>query len=1217
MMTDVLSKDNWLHLRSSLCRQHIGLITRFDTLPGLAGTVPRSFRSSAMKKIIVIWIAVILLLSALVSVLRAQSASPATIPDAQFLTLEGVVQVYPVGGSGWLLAQTNEPLHFGDRLRTFERSRATVRLSDQTVLRLNELTTLTLQAPVTAGAQSMLDMKSGSVYFLDRDKPARQEFRTPLTSGAIRGTEFNLAVADDGRTVVTLIDGQVGLSNKLGKVEMNSGEQGIVEDGKAPVKTPMLSAINIIQWCLYYPGVLDADELELSPEEREALNDSLTAYRTGDLLQAVAKYPVNLAAVSSSGQVYHAATLLAVGQVGQAESLLTRLPSGQGEGNRETRLATALLEMIAAVKNQPGPRAASPKLATEWLAESYYFQSHAQLGEALKAARSAVAVAPNFGFGWARVAELELCFGRLPEALAALDRSLQLSPRNAQSLAVRGFILLAQGSESRARESFNQAIAVDSALGNAWIGRGLCSIWRGDVEGGRRSFEVAAVLEPQRAAFRSYLGKAFSAQGDNRRALKELSLGQKLDPNDPTAWLYRALVEQKGNLINQAVRDLEESQKLNDNRQLFRSRLLLDEDQAVRSANLARVYQDIGYINWNQDAPASDWSVREASSAVNYDYANYSAHQFLADSYNALRDPNQINVRYETPWFDELTVSELLSPASAGNLSEFSSQRQYAQLFTQNHLGLSSSTEYLSNGSWLQQSSQFGTYDNLSYAIDNEYSSQNGWRSNDDSDDNTTSAKAKVQITPQDSVFLEGIYYDSTFGDTAQYYNQYGTIPGVKPVPSPQFQGKEWQQPDAFLGYHHEWGPGVHTLFLGGYLNDTLQYNDPDAVALVAANGGLQPGVFPTTYHRDFTAYSAELQQIFQTPLNTLVIGGRYQEGWNTTTASEVYNSPFGSTTFNQPGYGTTLDRYVGYGYDTLTLFDQLALTGGVAYDYLKYPVNIENAPISNQENSVDQFSPKAGFIWTITSDTALRFAYTRSLGGLSYDNSVRLEPTEVSGFNQAFRSIIPESVVGVVPGSKFTTYDVALDESFRTNTFLTVQGQILDSDGTQSVGIFNGNFLGIPTGVGLTPETLDYTEETLAASLDQLLGDHWSAGARYQLSWAELHSEFRGILPTQINSARMQQLDLHVNYYLPCGFFSQVQSVWTEQSDYGYSPELADAGFWQFNAYFGYRFLHRAAELRIGVLNIADQNYSLNPLNLYNDLPRSRTLSVSFKFFF
>ena len=127
---------------------------------------------------IIVQIAIFFMLSAWGMQLRAQSTPPASVPDAQFVTVEGVVQVYPAEGSGWTKAHTNEPLHFGDRLRTYQHSRATVRLSDQTVLRLNELTTLTLQPPVTAGAQSMLDMRAGSVYFLDRDKPTRQEFRS-------------------------------------------------------------------------------------------------------------------------------------------------------------------------------------------------------------------------------------------------------------------------------------------------------------------------------------------------------------------------------------------------------------------------------------------------------------------------------------------------------------------------------------------------------------------------------------------------------------------------------------------------------------------------------------------------------------------------------------------------------------------------------------------------------------------------------------------------------------------------------------------------------------------------------------------------------------------------------------------------------------------------------------------------------------------------------
>jgi hypothetical protein len=36
-----------------------------------------------------------------------------------------------------------------------------------------------------------------------------------------------------------------------------------------------------------------------------------------------------------------------------------------------------------------------------------------------------------------------------------------------------------------------------------------------------------------------------------------------------------------------------------------------------------------------------------------------------------------------------------------------------------------------------------------------------------------------------------------------------------------------------------------------------------------------------------------------------------------------------------------------------------------------------------------------------------------------------------------------------------------------------------------------------------------------------------------------------------------------------------------------------------------------------LGVLNLTDQDYHLNPLNLYNELPRSRTLELRLQFNF
>ena len=73
---------------------------------------------------------------------------------------------------------------------------------------------------------------------------------------------------------------------------------------------------------------------------------------------------------------------------------------------------------------------------------------------------------------------------------------------------------------------------------------------------------------------------------------------------------------------------------------------------------------------------------------MNYDYANYSAHLFLADSYNELRDPNEINLRYETPAESEYLVANLLAPVSAGPLSPTISQGEYSRLFAHDGFGV-------------------------------------------------------------------------------------------------------------------------------------------------------------------------------------------------------------------------------------------------------------------------------------------------------------------------------------------------------------------------------------------------------------------------------------------------------------------------------------------------------------------------------------------------
>lgn len=1152
-------------------------------------------------------------LISLIVLLWAQLLSaqtPAALPaahDALLLVIENKVETAPAGSMTWTPARTNQILHVGDRLRTGLRSRVTVRLSNLTVLRVNELTTLQIQPPSAPGKQATLNLEKGAAYFFSRERPAEMEFRTPIASGAIRGTEFNLAVAGDDKTVVTLLDGEVALTNQSGGVNLISGDQGIVEPGQMPTKTAVINTINIIQWCLYYPAVLDVDELAFSGVEKQELAASLGAYRAGDLPAALAGYPANRVPGSDSEKIYYAGLLLSVGQVEPAEMQLQSVSSP---------LAKAPRLLIAAVKHELSPtNDVQLPTASEWLAKSYYFQSQSRLDAALGAARNSTGRSPNFGFAWGRLAELEFSFGHTDAALAALERSLQLSPRNAAALALKGFLLAAQNKISNAQKHFDAAIAVDGALGIAWLGRGLTRIRQHDLDGGLKDLQVAATLEPNRALLRSYLGKAFAGQFDLLRARKELALARTLDPNDPTAWLYLALLDQQANKINEAVRNLEKSKALNDNRSVFRSRLLLDQDQAVRSANLAKIYRDAGM---------TDVSVNEAARAVSRDYANYSAHQFLANSYDALRDPNQINLRYETPWFSELLLSQLLAPVGGGNLSQYVSQQEYSRLFERDHFGMSSSTEYRSDGSWHEEASQYGNVGNFGYAIDAEYRSQNGVRPNNDLEQRAFHIKAKQQLTPQDSLLLVAQIYDSHFGDVAQYYNPTNA--------DRQVRLKETQSPNLFIGYHHEWSPGSHTLLLAGRLNDTLTQTNPAGIALTLRNNpdGSVATAIPRTFgldqERELNAYSVELQHILKAKNHTFIGGVRYQSGEADTSVTLTRN-PFSFPPIysNPPAaqhFTPELNRFNIYGYDLWQIFEWLQLTLGVSYDQMSFPANSEVPPIRGDTEEKNSVSPKVGLMITPWQDATLRGVYTRSLGGVFYDQSVRLEPTMVAGFNQAFRSLIPESVAGLLPGTEFETFGLAFDQQLGRGTYFTISGEILRSDANRSLGVFD--YSGTPPAVpGSTPENLKFEEQSLSVTLNQLLGNEWALGANYRISRAELHDRLLDIPVTvlpgadQHLNALLEQVNLYALYNHPGGFFARADALWSRQDNQGYSPAAPGDDFWQFNLYAGYRFYHRQAELRLGLLNIADQDYRLNPLNLYNELPRSRMLSVMFRFNF
>jgi tetratricopeptide (TPR) repeat protein len=1131
------------------------------------------------------------------------------------LRSEGAVEVAPAGSQEWAPASDNQLLHPGDRVRTGRNSRALVESSRLGRFRIRESSEFIFRPPSAEPSRPWLNILKGFFYFFNRDQSIEVQFHGRLASATTRGTDFLVHVAHDQRVEVTVFDGEVDLHNQAGTLTLLAGEAGEAAPASIPKRIPgRLDAVSRFQWCLYYPVVLWLNDASLSSPELAQLESSLNAYRAGAIDRALRLYPESREPRTDSERAYLAALVLASGEVSRAEQLL----NGAKPDFMPRR---ALTRLVAAVQGRELPDAFLPRSASEWMAQSYYLQSRSEvdlrmLEGALAAARAAATNAPDFGAAWARLAELEFSFGRTATASAALDRALTLSPENADALATKGYLLAAQNRVKGAEDVFTGAINADPGLANAWLGRGLCRFRQGDVANARQDLLTAAALEPQRALLRSYLGKAFAETGEQERATRELSLARQLEPRDPTSWLYSALLKQQENRINEAITDLEEATRHNDDRSLFRSRLLLDQDRAVASVNLASIYRDAGM---------PDVSLREAVRAESYDYANASAHLFVSDSFGELRDPTRFNLRYETVWFGEYLLANLLSPVGAGRLSQHVSQQEYAKLFERDGLGLANSTLGRTDGQVRELASQYGTFKDTSWSLDLDYQHNDGVRHNNDLDRIEWYSTFKQQLSPNDTLLALIKYQDYCSGDNFQYYDPSEARPA--------FRFDEWQHPIILGGFHHEWSPGIHSVLLGGLLQNEQHITDqsaPQLLLLEDPSGNLEftdSVPLDVDYRSELEIYTGEFNQIVQREYWLLVAGGRYQSG-QIETRAKMDNPPQGMAgLFLDPAADTKLsedfERITGYAYLTVKPWEPLLLTAGLAYDQVTAPANFRNPPITPGTETRSDWGPKAAIVWSPVEMLTLRGAYAQSLGGASLDESYRLEPTHLVGFPQTFRTLISESIVGSVTAPQYEIYGAAADLKPAKFLYAGVEAAHLSSDVRRQIGVFTLENSTAPFVTASTPEHLKYEETIVAASLNRLFGEYLTAGLRYAFTHAHLNTTLTAIPQTILPSAqRSEEADLHhttlqVVFNHPSGLFARTQLNWYFQQNDGYSPARDDENLVQVDLVAGYRFARRRAELSAGILNISDADYRLNPLTTYCELPRERTFFAQLKFEF
>ena len=435
------------------------------------------------------------------------------------------------------------------------------------------------------------------------------------------------------------------------------------------------------------------------------------------------------------------------------------------------------------------------------------------------------------------------------------------------------------------------------------------------------------------------------------------------------------------------------------------------------------------------------------------------------------------------------------------------------------------------------------------------------------------------------------------------------------------------------MGYHRDWGNGNQTLALYRGLQDYFTANDGNYSAPLLASVGpvVVPRVYPaaTALQSTTELNSIEAQHIFQNDLHNIIVGARYQTE-SIQTANLLFDSAIsgpGSAMFpGIPHVDSDFERFSAYGYYQLKLFDSLRLTAGAAYDWERFPLNIAGSPLSNVEDERGRLSPKAGVDWTMPDGTRLRADYTRSMGGLLNDSSTLIEPSQVGGFNQEFRSLIPESTgKGTPPAARFETWGLGLDHKFPTGTYVDVEGQLLTSRGDQLIGAWSTGVVAAP-GAGVAadlPQSQYFQEKDAFASISQLIGSNLSLGASYTLTAVDLSTHVTtppGTTPSTAydthEDSTLNEMSFFANFYVPCGFFSQFQANWWKQENIGSMGEPGDS-FAQFNLYAGYRFPRRHAEVMVGVVNIGNQDYNIDPVTYFLEQAHTRTFVASFKFNF
>jgi len=1062
---------------------------------------------------------------------------------ARIVSVQGVVQALRSQETQWVPVKLNDTYYSGDMIRVHKKSRAAIVLQNETILRLDQNTTISF-AFLKEKRSFLLHLIMGAVHFFSRI-PKRLDIHTPFLNAAIEGTEFFLGV-DEKRTLLSVFKGSVVAKNKLGSITITSGESAVAEKNYQPTLYKVVRPRDSVQWALYYPPIFSYDPAYLTNTTNTLhgiIKKSLDAYWEGNVTEAFSileNVPEDIQ--DSNFFTYRAALLLSVGRVGDARLNIQKAL----DADVTHSLAFALQSIIAVVQNdkdealrladqavREGPNCVAARIALSYARQACY-----DLQGALESLQHAVKLAPDNALAQARLAELWLSTGELDKAVDAAQKAVSLNPNMAHSQAVLGFAYLTQIKTRDAKDALKKAIALDQSAPLPRLGLGLAKIREGNLKTGRREIEIAVCLDPSNSLIRSYLGKAYFEEKRDRHAAEEFAIAKTLDPLDPTPWFYDAIQKQAKNQPVEALQDLQKSIELNDNRAVYRSRLMLDQDLAARSASLARIYGDLGF---DQMALVEGWK------SLSVDPANYSAHRFLADSYSALP-------RHEIARVSELLQSQLLQPINITpvqpQLAENNlfildgagpadpSFNEFNPLFQRNRVALQADGVVGGNDTLGNDLIFSGIYGRTSFSAGQFHYETDGFRENNDQSRNLYNIFAQANPWHKTSILAELRMTDNEFGDLLLRFDP--------ELFSPNNRTKE-KAKSIRLGLRHSFSPRSNVIA-------TVIFKNADAKLENHLSG------FEIRNEED--GYMTEIQHLFSLERFNLISGfGYFHADRKDTYTFLPFPPQLEKDVLSQMNF---------YLYSQINFPDNFTWALGASTDFYKGILD------------KDRLNPKLGITWNPIPSTTLRAALTRVLGKTMISDQT-IEPTQVAGFNQFFNDF--EAV-------ESWRFGAAIDHKFSQNLFGGIEFSSRDLE-TPFIG---------PTLV--VDETK--WRESLGRAYLYLTPCNWlSASVEYQGERFERNLECTGY--ELIHTLRTHKLPLALNLYSPSGITAKLKATYINQkgkfdpNPLSFITEEGSDSFWVVDLFTSYRLPNRLGLVSVEIKNSFDERFKFQSIDTDN----------------